>query len=710
MVSNAGSTMTRLRPLALACAVAFGAFSISAYANQKVNVSQHAYGGVGLVTMPSARMHEGGDFGVHISRIQPYNQFVFFGQPAPWLEVLFKYTDVDNRIYGISNQGYKDKSFDLKLRLIEERYYVPEVAVGFRDLGGTGLFSGEYLVASKQLGQFDISLGLGWGYLGQQGQLSNPFAQLDSGYRTRQRDAGGEGGELNISSYFTGERTSIFGGIAYQLKNQPLVLKLDYDANDYQNEPLRNRFKQPSPINIAGVYSWAPGIDLHLGLARGDTLMMGVTLRTSLTQAIPPKLLDAPFEPLQIRPDGALDDLDWQNTASEISHQAGFQVQSVYFDESRGELHLTGAQTDFHDLAKGAGRVTRVLHNRLSDDAFKSIVLEERVHDMTLTVAEVDRAAFVEQASLVLDATDVSSMNVNGGRPASEGKEVLYVAKPSPLTFSLMPSFSANIGGPDEFVLYQLGLRAGARYHFDQQQRHFINMSFELGLIDNYELFEFEAPSNLPRVRTQIRDYLKTSQLRMSQLYGATFSQPQQNLFWLGYAGYLESMYAGVGTEMLYRPFGENWALGLDINYVQQRAFAQDFGLRDYTAVTGHLTAYYEFEELLLQLSAGQYLAKDRGATLDISRRFFNNARLGAWATRTNVSAADFGEGSFDKGVYVVIPFDMFSLRSTRESGRANFSFLTRDGGQKLIRPQQLFEITDKRRSRLYQRHESLID
>ncbi|STL49430.1 putative lipoprotein [Escherichia coli] len=35
-----------------------------------------------------------------------------------------------------------------------------------RDIGGTGLFDAEYLVASKAWGPFDFTLGLGWGYLG----------------------------------------------------------------------------------------------------------------------------------------------------------------------------------------------------------------------------------------------------------------------------------------------------------------------------------------------------------------------------------------------------------------------------------------------------------------------------------------------------------------------------------------------------------------
>lgn len=97
-------------------------------------------------------------------------------QLFPWLETTLRYTDVRTRQYSnveafSGDQTYKDKAFDLKLRLWEESYWLPQVAVGARDIGGTGLFDAEYLVASKARGPFDFTLGLGWGYLGTSGNV-----------------------------------------------------------------------------------------------------------------------------------------------------------------------------------------------------------------------------------------------------------------------------------------------------------------------------------------------------------------------------------------------------------------------------------------------------------------------------------------------------------------------------------------------------------
>src|SRR5690606_32909518 len=113
------------------------------------------------------------------------------------------------------------------------------------------------------------------------------------------------------------------------------------------------------------------------------------------------------------------------------------------------------------------------------------------------------------------------------------------------------------------------------------------------------------------------------------------------DLYAMGYIGLLESMFGGIGGEVLYRPFDAGWAIGVDANWVKQRGFRQDFDFRDYSTWTGHVTGYSQtrFWDILAKGSAGRYLAGDYGATLDLSRRLANGVTVGAWGTRTNVSA-----------------------------------------------------------------------
>ena len=151
-------------------------------------------------------------------------------------------------------------------------------------------------------------------------------------------------------------------------------------------------------------------------------------------------------------------------------------------------------------------------------------------------------------------------------------------------------------------------------------------------------------------------------------------------------AGILENMYAGAGFEFLYKPFEQNFSIGLEAYQVKKRGFARRFDLLEYEINTGHINLNYHLPEwgILGTLSYGKYLAGDEGYTFDISRRLSSGFRTGIFFTRTNVSAELFGEGSFDKGFYFQIPIDLF-LNDYR-GGYINFKLrpLTRDGGQKL--------------------------
>jgi hypothetical protein len=73
---------------------------------------------------------------------------------------------------------------------------------------------------------------------------------------------------------------------------------------------------------------------------------------------------------------------------------------------------------------------------------------------------------------------------------------------------------------------------------------------------------------------------------------------------------------------------------------------------------------------------------------------FRNGSSLSAYATKTNVPAAVFGEGSFDKGIAWTIPFDAFLTSSSRYSAGWSWKPLLRDGGARLTRPVNLFSDT----------------
>src|SRR5699024_3774104 len=130
------------------------------------------------------------------------------------------------------------------------------------------------------------------------------------------------------------------------------------------------------------------------------------------------------------------------------------------------------------------------------------------------------------------------------------------------------------------------------------------------------------------------------------------------------------------------------------------RDYDSQTGMLDYSVNTGHISGYYQLpwlDNTLLQVHAGQYLAGDKGATFDISHQFNSGVTAGAFATFTDVSSDDYGEGSFNKGFYVSIPFDIMTLSPSTQRATISWIPLTRDGGQMLDRRYSLYGLTEGR-------------
>lgn len=660
-------------------------------------VSSSDWGDVGLLQTATARMRPAGAFSITYSRAQPYSRGNVFFQPFDWMEAGFRYTDVSNRLYGpvdfSGTQSYKDKSIDVKFRLWTESAYVPQIAVGLRDIGGTGLFSGEYVVASKRTHDFDWSLGLGWGYVGGRGNLRNPLSVFSEAFDTRQ-SATGPGGQLGTKSYFRGP-ASMFGGVQYQTPWDRLLIKAEYDGNNYQNEPQGNNQRQSSPFNLGVVYRAASWADLTLGVQRGNTVMLSLSLHSQLNRLTQPKLLDpAPIPVALVRPTAQP---DWALTTRDLERQTSWQVSRV--ERRDNEVQVVVDDPNATYWRSRVDRIASVLHRDAPADVdLFSIRYRSRGADVAEHV--VDRTAWVNARTQPV--------------PPAEQRETIVAQPPreksgTVVATSSQPAFEQGVslhldhafGTPDAPFLWRLSARQNARLNLTQDT--WVQSLVTLALIDNYDQLRHQFPSALPQVRTLIRDYVKTSPLNIPNLQITHMGRFDESNFYSVYAGYLETMFGGVGAEWLYRPFASRLALGVDVNAVRQRDFAQHFEFRDYKTVTGHATLYWDtgWENVQARLSAGRYLAGDIGATLNLERVFRNGVSMGAWATKTNVSAAQFGEGSFDKGIYLRLPFDAMFVRSTGTVGSFVWRPIMRDGGAMLGRAVQLHRLTSLRSDRV---------
>ncbi len=215
---------------------------------------------------------------------------------------------------------------------------------------------------------------------------------------------------------------------------------------------------------------------------------------------------------------------------------------------------------------------------------------------------------------------------------------------------------------------------------------------------DLYDNFNTNRPSDsvLPHVRTDFVRYFTQGKNGMGALQAQYDFRLAPTVFGMVRAGYLESMFAGVGGELLWRPEGQRWAIGADFYEVQQRDFDRLFGLQPYRVATGHVSVYYAspWYDLNFAVRAGRYLAGDQGLTLEATRRFSTGVEIGVFATKTNVSAAQFGEGSFDKGIFIRIPLEWILPISTRREFSTELLPTQRDGGQRLLGDAMLYENT----------------
>jgi len=194
-----------------------------------------------------------------------------------------------------------------------------------------------------------------------------------------------------------------------------------------------------------------------------------------------------------------------------------------------------------------------------------------------------------------------------------------------------------------------------------------------------------DGVDDIPNVRTDSRFFGVDGTPTLTNLTLSHYSRLGPDLYGRATVGYFESMYGGAAAEVLWKPVDSKLGLGAEVVYAAQRDFDVGFGFRDYDIVTGHVSAYYDFENGFQgQLDVGKYLAGDVGATVSLSREFENGWKVGGYFTLTDMSAEDFGEGSFDKGIRLSVPTDFFLGNPTRRTIDTNLSSLRRDGGARV--------------------------
>ncbi|MDP5129528.1 MAG: YjbH domain-containing protein, partial [Paraglaciecola sp.] len=499
---------------------------------------------------------------------------------------------------------------------------------------------------------------------------------------------------VEFGKFFKGD-ASLFGGIEYATPVEGLIIKVEYEGKNYISDRAGS-LVQDSNVNIGAVYQWND-FDFSINYQRGNTIGLGISYKLNMHSSVQAKI-DSPQRSLfYVEPATSIEELNRKRLYNDLSNRAGFVLKAT--NQSENQMTFYGSQLTYRDKDESIQRIGRIIASELPENITEYRIVENS-GSVPILETVIDADAFKASARLESLQNDIAS-SYSRRDPSAETLSNYHPNRTSGLFYGVESFWVQTFGNPEDFYLYQGGLFATTGYAFNRNIS--MQTSIKATLLENFDKFNFKVDSletPLPRVRTYAREYVTRSKVTMESAYVSWFDRVAENTYAQAYVGYLEGMFGGVGAEILYRPVDSNLAFGVDLNYVQQRSFENDWDFMDYKVLTGHASVYWQpsfLPDTQIILSAGQFLAKDKGINIDFAKRFDSGMIVGAYAAFTNVTAEEYGEGSFTKGFYISIPFDLFVIEPAKGRGKFPWVPIARDGGQKLIRPSELKSKTEIR-------------
>lgn len=693
---------------ALAGAVALiagGALAQSLRDSPTVN----SYGLPGLLDMPTATSFDNANVTTTVFGFDGIYHGTLSFQVLPDVTVSFRYSDLT---YQTRNTAFEhwDRSFDIHWQAITEDGWWPSVAVGARDFIGTGFLSGEYVVATRHLGSRDqvaVTAGIGWGRFADRNTFTNPLGAIDPRFETRPDRTIGQGGEAELDQFFRGD-AAVFAGIEWQA-TEDLRLQLEYSNARFVDDSLSTvDFVIDSDINLGLTYDLGQWGQVSAQYLYGNTIALRYAVAVNPTRpAVPGLIADAPI-PVAARPappahgydrawvaaPGAATTLRDAVEAALLTDGGAMTLVGLNVDADRATLRLRNLA--YPQEAMALGRALRIMAATLpaSVEMFEVIFVVAGLDTSRVRVARSDVERNLHQASGA--GLTMALAEVEGARVVSD-PATLEIAgdDASRFTWGLAPYLELSLFDPENPLLYDVGIAASARFEFGGG---FVASAIAhlpvFGTLGEARIVDGVQPGGPFPVRSESALYHQASDGYIDHLTLSHYATVAPDIHTRLTFGYLERMFAGVSGEVLWHPARSDIAFGLEVNHVWRRDFDGGFGVQDYDVTTGHVSAYIDLgNDFEAQLDLGRYLAGDWGGTFALERTFDNGWRVGAFATLTDVSFEEFGEGSFDKGITLTVPLHWLTGTQTRREGGGTIRPLWRDGGARLDVDGRLYDL-----------------
>ena len=612
------------------------------------------HGVIGLINMPSARFYNESSYGFTLYSGEPDQKITMTSNPFNWLEASFFYTNIKDKPYcnvdydPVCDQDYKDKGFNFKLQLKEEGV-LPAIAIGINDIAGTGLYSSEYIVGSYGINKTDFHFGLGWGNLnGSNKSFDNPLGKIYDDFYDRPTTTDDQGGQFQPSRYFSGETVSPFFGLTHVV-NDRYLLKIEYDTTVTPGfigyDDPKEDFSLGVDINLSKNFT------IGISSERGNFTSLRFSYKNNTKTSLP------------------------SYKYKQVNHKKN---DSTYVKFIR---NLNENGIGVNKILEGADQI--------------GIEMSQFVHPNLDIIDEIIRKASVDAGLKKTVKTDLRIADLKARAEYDEAFEKsanLIYERQVKKKFKTNTRLSVRpfLASREEFFKGALMIENISEYSF--LDNLFFSSNLKYSLADNFDDLKYPPVDTYPaQVRSDVKDYLKNFNegIFIGRAQFDYYLSPKMNHHIMMSAGILEEMFNGAGFEYLYYDQDSNYAVGFEIFDVKKRDYKMLFGTLDYRNITGHLNFFYRNYGRLpfdAKISYGEYLAGDEGLTIDLSRSFSNGTKFGFFASFTDVSSDDFGEGSFDKGIYFNIP--VFG-------NLINYSWrpLTKDPGAKLLRKNTLHDL-----------------
>ncbi len=655
-------------------------------------------GQTGLISMPDGRIGKDGSLRFGLSNSSPYTALWGSISLFPRFELSGRYTRI-NGVSGFEDNDdfgdYKDKAFDAKLILLKETTYRPNIAVGQQDFLGTNLFASKYLAISKKISNIDLTLGYG-------------NKRIDG----------------------------LFGGLRYTpSRYQNFSLIAEYDAYDYANDPRAGQSTAGSRNRGVGY-----GLEYRFGWIGSQLAYQDGQILANLFLSIP--LMRREFVPKIEEPAPYTKksqyhhDVSTQESATyyqkllKALEQQGFK--NVHLIVSKNQVEVSLTHTRISLMGRAIGRAARTIL-LLGPSTLKTIKVTYTVNDLavlTYTLNDLvildgyltenktwqelestidieysqpsDLYKFAEKNRITLDQDDSNNFDVNT-KFGDEGHVISFKAENNLLSKLSFVPLNMRFFFNDPSGAFHYDIFATAKYSQHFWPGWFLNAAARLTITEDVSDVTRPSSSLLPHVRSNIAAYQREGdRLRMERLFINKYFQPKQRVYSRISMGYYDEMYAGLGGQTLYLPEKDHWAVDLSVDWVKQRQPGTNFAFIKYKTTTVIGSLHYRIPRYGVTVTSriGRFLAKDRGVRLELKRRFRSGIEAGVWYTYTNgndITSPGTPESPYyDKGIFLSVPLGSMLTEDTQARSDMSLSAWTRDVGQMVESPGDLYRLMER--------------